>query len=230
MIPASGAGGPGFNSRNSPIFPTHKYRHARTCKPTPVGFEPTRGDPIGLAGRRLNHSAKVSLTRSAQPHGAHTHTHARTHTHHRTQHGHRRATQRKRKTDQLDQGTNMHTANTHADATHQWALQMASGPVAQWIRHRPTEPGIAGSSPAGVICTTRRLRNRSPQAPTKRHRGDSNPCGQSPMDFESISLTARTQCHGHNREQKTPRHNKLKASATAQQQVPRPGIEPGSSA
>jgi hypothetical protein len=29
----------------------------------------------------------------------------------------------------------------------------------------------------------------------KRHRGHSNPCGQSPMDFESISLTARTQCH-----------------------------------
>ena len=27
---------------------------------TPVGFEPTRGDPIGLAGRRLDHSAKVS--------------------------------------------------------------------------------------------------------------------------------------------------------------------------
>ena len=30
-------------------------------KTTPVGFEPTRGDPIGLAGRRLNRSAKVSL-------------------------------------------------------------------------------------------------------------------------------------------------------------------------
>ena len=30
-------------------------------KTTPVGFEPTRGDPIGLAGRRLSHSAKVSL-------------------------------------------------------------------------------------------------------------------------------------------------------------------------
>ena len=29
---------------------------------------------------------------------------------------------------------------------------------------------------------------------TIRHRGDSNPCGQSPMDFESISLAARTQC------------------------------------
>ena len=28
---------------------------------TPVGFEPTRGDPISLAGRRLNRSAKVSL-------------------------------------------------------------------------------------------------------------------------------------------------------------------------
>ena len=26
-----------------------------------MGVEPTRGDPIGLAGRRLNHSAKVSL-------------------------------------------------------------------------------------------------------------------------------------------------------------------------
>ena len=30
-------------------------------KTTPVGFEPTRGDPIGLAGRRLNRSAKVSF-------------------------------------------------------------------------------------------------------------------------------------------------------------------------
>ena len=29
---------------------------------TPVGFEPTRGDPIGLAGRRLSHSAKVSMS------------------------------------------------------------------------------------------------------------------------------------------------------------------------
>ena len=32
-----------------------------THKTTPVGFEPTRGDPIGLAGRRLSHSAKVSF-------------------------------------------------------------------------------------------------------------------------------------------------------------------------
>ena len=28
-----------------------------------MGFEPTRGDPIGLAGRRLSRSAKVSLVR-----------------------------------------------------------------------------------------------------------------------------------------------------------------------
>ena len=40
-----------FNSKMPP-------QHQNT---TPVGFEPTRGDPIGLAGRRLNRSAKVSL-------------------------------------------------------------------------------------------------------------------------------------------------------------------------
>ena len=31
------------------------------------------------------------------------------------------------------------------------ATSDSSGPVAQWIWHRPTEPGIAGSSPAGFI-------------------------------------------------------------------------------
>ena len=31
-----------------------------------------------------------------------------------------------------------------------------NGPVAQWKRHRPTESGIAGSSPAGVIFETTR--------------------------------------------------------------------------
>ena len=30
------------------------------ARTTPVGFEPTRAEPTGLAGRRLNHSAKVS--------------------------------------------------------------------------------------------------------------------------------------------------------------------------
>ena len=43
-----------------------RLHHER--KSTPVGFEPTRGDPIGLAGRRLNRSAKVSLVfRSVGP-------------------------------------------------------------------------------------------------------------------------------------------------------------------
>jgi hypothetical protein len=52
----------GFGSRSGPLHlgivsaMTFAMRSA-----TPVGFEPTRGDPIGLAGRRLNHSAKVSL-------------------------------------------------------------------------------------------------------------------------------------------------------------------------
>ena len=69
VIPASGAGGPGFNSRNSPwfmriaLFVGSAHVAIRKCrqyetwfgvqKPTPVGLEPTRGDPIGLAGRRL---------------------------------------------------------------------------------------------------------------------------------------------------------------------------------
>ena len=34
-------------------------------KSTPVGFEPTRGDPRSLAGRRLSRSAKVSSAKSA---------------------------------------------------------------------------------------------------------------------------------------------------------------------
>jgi hypothetical protein len=42
---------------------------ARAAKSTPVGFEPTRGDPIGLAGRRLNRSAKVSSARSNEAKG-----------------------------------------------------------------------------------------------------------------------------------------------------------------
>ena len=42
---------------------THAYTTAAGTvgKATPVGFEPTRGDPIGLAGRRISHSAKVSV-------------------------------------------------------------------------------------------------------------------------------------------------------------------------
>ena len=54
-------------------FPHHGGPlHARAVRvvtaSTPVGFEPTRGDPIGLAGRRLNRSAKVSLVLILTPH------------------------------------------------------------------------------------------------------------------------------------------------------------------
>ena len=55
------ARGPGFNSRNSPLLVFKLDNIMPDSTTTPVGFEPTRGDPIGLAGRRLNRSAKVSL-------------------------------------------------------------------------------------------------------------------------------------------------------------------------
>ena len=48
--------------------------------------------------------------------------------------------------------TNTHFATRHLCLA--WCTNLKSkiaiGLVAQWIRHRPTEPGIAGSSPAGV--------------------------------------------------------------------------------
>ena len=42
-------------------YPGNLWNDNSTTETTPVGFEPTQGDPIGLAGRRLNRSAKVSL-------------------------------------------------------------------------------------------------------------------------------------------------------------------------
>ncbi len=55
----------------------------------------------------------------------------------------------------------------------------ASGPVAQWIRHRPTEPGIAGSSPAGVIFALWAL---SVRAPRRANAGTGHP-GASPASL-----------------------------------------------
>ena len=56
-----------------------------------------------------------------------------------------------------------------------------------------------GRSGQENLFALRRCGHDQARAPTnmaaKRHRGVSNPCGQSPMDFESISLAARTQCH-----------------------------------
>ena len=47
--------------------------------------------------------------------------------------------------------TSTHTITGYVLIVTSCILNMLIGPVAQWIRHRPTEPGIAGSSPAGVI-------------------------------------------------------------------------------
>ena len=46
--------------------------------------------------------------------------------------------------------------NDHAQKCRQG---VSYGPVAQWIRHRPTEPGITGSSPAGFTLPAHTLLN-----------------------------------------------------------------------
>ena len=59
---------PSFASAHHPLaisatvtyFQLYQWLQSKSIA-TPVGFEPTRGDPIGLAGRRLSRSAKVSL-------------------------------------------------------------------------------------------------------------------------------------------------------------------------
>ena len=51
-----------------------------------------------------------------------------------------------------------------------------------------------GAGNASLLPTSRQLFSVPALHPGNRHRGDSSPCGQSPMDFESISLAARTQC------------------------------------
>jgi hypothetical protein len=56
-------------------------------------------------------------------------------------------------------------------------------------RISPRLPRGAGAR----LVTIGRLALSTPRR--KRHRGDSNPCGRSPVDFESISLTAWTQRH-----------------------------------
>ena len=70
-------------------------RYSITKISTPVGFGPTWGNPVGLAGRRLNRSAKEpsaccqGLNSQAQAEAPNTHTHTHTHTH---SHTHGRAT------------------------------------------------------------------------------------------------------------------------------------------
>ena len=57
-------------------------------------------------------------------------------------------------------------------------------------RESDPRPGIAGHVQGKMVEIGKNTGSH------KRHRGDSNPCGQSPMDFESISLATRTQCLG----------------------------------
>ena len=75
--------------------------------------------------------------------------------------------------------------------------------MAQWIRHRPTEPGIAGSSPAGVICHRQRFSagSSSPllsrpgnwHAPKKRRGGGIEPLHVSmPRELKSRPSTSPT--------------------------------------
>ena len=57
---------------------------------------------------------------------------------------------------------------------------------------------VPGSVPGGQIMHTggkcRATWHENPAKENMRHRRDSSPCGQSPMDFSSISLATRTQC------------------------------------
>ena len=189
-------------------------------------------DPIGLAGRRLNHPAKVSLTRSTRNHGTQTsaHTNAHTPATHAPLHTTRAPSGNTTQTlaRPIGERTNMHAANTRRCNT---PIGVANG-------KRPRGPMDKASAHGAGDCRFESCLGYLRPAPTaepggackNRHRGDSNPCGQNPMDFESISLTARTQCHGHSRERNTPRHRKPKTNATAKHKTPRPGIEPGSSA
>ncbi len=62
-------------------------------------------------------------------------------------------------------------------------------PAARCIAQDRNGLAAAQSAPVQSAFLWKQARGRA-----KRQRGDSNPCGQSPMDFESISLTARTHC------------------------------------
>ena len=172
MILASGARGPGFNSRNSPC-------HASTRPQT-------------------------THTRAHAPPHARSHTDpnvdTRAHTHRRTRRSRQKRTQ-----------THMHEhKHTHAqtcEKSHAKRCRMSF-----FIRMRldyriraPYDCRLAGrlcrmwAAVCGRARACRRMRVRACViligVCADRHREDSNPCGQSPMDFESIALTARTQCH-----------------------------------
>jgi hypothetical protein len=137
-------------------LPTSNYDNAA---PTARGFEPLRAEPNGFLVHHLNHSVTLSLASSSIfiISGL-------------LSLGCRRI---KSFFEGRESGFPCIVVRSHRGQTYQGAAQspcadklrllpkrfgeflnispLLIGPVAQWIRHRPTEPGIAGSSPAGVI-------------------------------------------------------------------------------
>ena len=102
----------------------------------------------------INHRNKDVRTAHAHSHtGTHTQrytqTQPRTHAHPHVCKPHGRIQASTQKTT-ADTGTSGSSPCLQLPILHMLRLGIARGPVAQWIRHRPTEPGIAGSSPAGV--------------------------------------------------------------------------------
>ena len=153
-----------------------------------MGFEPTRGDPIGLAGRRLSHSAKVSML------------HHLDQRHQRAQAPWRPHQSAARISMGFDRGLAAICCTRHGCCAMDNKTVWPSG-LRRWLK-APFRKGV-GSNPTAVtfhLCHAGKhawwsMPMHLPLTPkAMRHRRDSNPCGQSPMDFESISLATRTQC------------------------------------
>ena len=105
-----------------------------------------------------------------------------------------------------------HVGHTHPSAVVYWPVVppvmrkiRARAPAAEFgCRATLKNESLRTQHPRPNCSSTTCKLKRSAQAyiplchlPTSlpmRHRGDSNPCGQRPMDFESISLATRTQC------------------------------------
>ena len=127
-------------------------------KATPKGFEPLRAEPNGFLVHLLSHSDKVSVARSLAlsrflpekcqlpldyRHSRSLRPRPQT-TSRNTNHSYRNKT--------WVQCRSAFPRNYTREELEEIKLPTTRGPVAQWIRHRPTEPGIVGSSPTRIIC------------------------------------------------------------------------------
>ena len=140
---------------------THKSRSVNNSFVVLQQWAPTRRAPRIHARAHHRHPKRNTYLNNTQPHFT---TRNRATSHQTTQ-----RTQTKSHPCALDTNTSTHETNA--------SQQLTSGPVAQWIRHRPTEPGIAGSSPAGVICASRCLPN-PPRPTTNDTEGIRTPAGR----------------------------------------------------